>query len=174
MSPTPTQAAFTGVTNAHVPPSQLTACSLSTATRSSDQMYFFYSLYLTVSLRFLKGQIVTNIPQQLVALQQYLLKGQIENLVFDTNSQEFVEYINIGKALKRIKVKNLKTYTGKKAKYLYIDVEAFLRNEEGLRLIDMDTNQIILNLMYPKLEAELKRIKMIKKINLLRILNFNL
>ncbi len=61
-----------------------------------------------------------------------------------------------------VKIKEIKTYDGKKTNHLFIDTELFLKNASGDYITQGNVNTKILQLVYPKLEAEIKRIKMVK------------
>ena len=61
-----------------------------------------------------------------------------------------------------IKLDKIITYEGKEISYLYVDTHAFLKNKDGDYLSGYDPMQEVLLMLYPKLEAEIKRIAMIK------------
>jgi hypothetical protein len=62
-----------------------------------------------------------------------------------------------------LKLDNISTYKGKKTNYLYIDTSAFLRNANGEYITGYNGMSEMLDIMYPKLEAEIKRIAMFKE-----------
>jgi len=61
-----------------------------------------------------------------------------------------------------MKLDRIDTYDLKDLSYLYVDTHAFLKNTDGEYLKGYDPMQEVLNIMYPYLEAEIKRIAMIK------------
>jgi hypothetical protein len=61
-----------------------------------------------------------------------------------------------------MKLDKIVTYSLKKTSYLYVDTHSFLRNKDGGYYMGYDPMQEVLQMLYPKLEAEIKRIAMIK------------
>lgn len=62
-----------------------------------------------------------------------------------------------------VRLNKVDTYRNKLTPYLYIDTQAFLKNKKGDYLLGFDPFDVLIeNIMMPKLEGELRRIKMIK------------
>lgn len=61
-----------------------------------------------------------------------------------------------------IKLNYIKTYDEKLDDNLYVDTIAFILNKEGKSIEGYDPMQKVLEMLYPKLEAEIRRINMIK------------
>jgi len=61
-----------------------------------------------------------------------------------------------------MKLDKIITYSLKKTSYLYVDTHAFLKNKDGGYYMGYDPMQEVLQILYPKLEAEIKRIAMVK------------
>lgn len=80
-----------------------------------------------------------------------LLQGYIEGMTPGEKSSHFA-----------IKVDKLYTYNGKKTNHLYIDTTAFMKTKDDVYMEAVDPFQEFLKIVYPKLQGELRRIKMIK------------
>ena len=62
-----------------------------------------------------------------------------------------------------VRLNKVDTYRNKLTPYLYIDTQAFLKNKKGDYILGFDPFDVLIeNIMMPKLEGELRRIKMIK------------
>jgi hypothetical protein len=61
-----------------------------------------------------------------------------------------------------LKIGNIITYTNKKTNYLFVDTSAFLKNKDGVNVAGYDGMDKTIEILYPKLEGEIRRIAMIK------------
>jgi alkylated DNA repair dioxygenase AlkB len=61
-----------------------------------------------------------------------------------------------------LKIDNITTYTNKKTNYLFVDTSAFLKNKDGVNVAGYDGMDKTIEILYPKLEGEIRRIAMIK------------
>jgi hypothetical protein len=61
-----------------------------------------------------------------------------------------------------LKIDNIATYTNKKTNYLFVDTSAFLKNKDGVNVAGYDGMDKTIEILYPKLEGEIRRIAMIK------------
>jgi hypothetical protein len=61
-----------------------------------------------------------------------------------------------------VKLNFINTYKGKLDDNLYVDTVAFIKNNEGKSILGIDPMQKVLEMLYVKLEGEIRRINMIK------------
>ena len=99
-----------------------------------------------------KSRSKMNLTDRVISLVVSTLKsGVMESLVPSDKSSYF-----------GIKVDNIDTYKGKKTKFLYVDTSAFLLSQDGeTSITGIDGMQKTLEILYPKLEAEIRRIQKI-------------